>query len=180
MNKILIRALFTIPAILLAASISAQEMRSQASGQGEIFMIPELSALLREQGKVVKVEMAMPVDTRPTAYRKVDIKSGDIVLYLNGARIKRLKAFTSIYDSLQVGAPVEIGLKRDDVRFISSFKKADPKDLPQRKMMVMTSDGKEISTEGVEGGGQRVVMRANSLETDMDELHPVMELGIIL
>ncbi|MFQ5630437.1 MAG: PDZ domain-containing protein [bacterium] len=178
MNKILIRLLFAIPALLLATSIVAQEI--QASGQGEIFMIPELSALLREQGEVVKVEMAMPVDTRPKAYKAVDVKSGDIVLYLNGTRIKTLKIFTSIYDSLQAGELVEIGLKRGDMRFISSFKKADPKNMPKRKMMMMTSDGKEISTEDLEGGGQRMAMRANSLETDMDALQPVIELGIIL
>lgn len=173
----------TMIAIFIALAttvLSAQEMRFQSAGEGEVFMIPEVSAVLRAEGEIVKVEMAMPVESRPAAYKDIDIKTGDIVLYLNGKRIKALKEFTSIYDSVKIGELVEIGLKRDDMRFISSFKKADPKDLPQRRTIVMRSDGGQVTTTDVGSDGKRMVMQPNEIEREMDELQPVMELGIIL
>lgn len=171
---------FVFISLFFATMLPAQEMRFQSAGPGEVFMIPEVSALLRASDNTVKVEMAMPEHSRPEVYKNIDIKTGDIVLFLNSKRIKALSDFTSLYDSLKTDEMVEIGLKRDDMRFIASFKKADPASLPQRRIMTMSSDGGgSFTTSEVRPGGQRVTMEPNEIEREMDDLQPVLELGAV-
>ncbi len=143
--------------------------------EGEMFRIAELSVMLSEDGEnTVKVAMAMPKDMRREPYRGVDIQEGDVILYLNGKRIRKVKAFEEQYAELEIGAKVQIGIKRDKDPFIISFDKADPKDLPQ---MQMTGSGSG------EGGHSPGVQRMMLTPEDMggyENLKPVLGLAVIL
>lgn len=176
------KKIFTCLSLLLLILIwnppsKCQIVTRTIDGDGDMFRIPELSVVLSEADeKTVKVEMAMPSDMRREPYRNVDIKEGDIILYLNGKRIKKVKDFEEKYGTLEIGEKVQIGIKREDNRFIISFEKADPKDLPQ--MNVVT----ERSGEGGEhqGGGRRT-MRISSADFEgYENVTPFLGLGIIV
>ena len=58
-----------------------------------------------------------------------------------GKKLNPLKKCKDIYDKLAIGEEFKMGISRDGNKFIASFKKANPKDLPKRKI-VIKNDGK--------------------------------------
>jgi len=134
---------------LVALAASAQERIMRMGGpdgkvrviKGEIFDIPELGALIIKGDDGLKVEHVMPAEARPKAYADVDIKSGDLVLLVNGKRVKTIKDVEKQYGAVAVGEEIKLGLQRGEETLISRFAKADPKDLPQRKIIMRKSDG---------------------------------------
>jgi len=135
--------------LTLAASAQVRIIQSGPGGKvkafkGELFDIPEVGAIIaKSDSGNLKVEHVMPSEARPKAYADVDIQSGDEVLVVNGKRVKTIKEIEQQYTAVPVGGEVKLGLQRGQEMMISRFAKADPKDLPERKMMVVTSDGPE-------------------------------------
>lgn len=153
-----------------------QVARRMLTIEGDAFRIPELSAIISEEEDKVKVVMAMPTEMRRKAYRNVDLQESDIVLYLNGKRIKAVKDFEETYESLAIGDTVQIGIRRDEDRFIVSFPKADPKDLPQMGVVRRGS-----GEEGGEAEGGRIVIRRGPGEAgEAENLTPVLSLGVLI
>lgn len=140
---------------------------------GESFRIPELSASLTTEEDEVRVAFAMPVDVRLKQYREVDIEQGDVILYLNGKRIKSIGDFKEKYETLEIGDVVQIGLRRGDDRFISSFDKAHPEDLPQMATRVSVGGGEE-------GEGPAGISRSFTLGPEAQGAVPVIGLGALL
>jgi predicted metalloprotease with PDZ domain len=60
---------------------------------------------------------------------------------VNGKRVKTVKDIEGQYKAVPVGGEVKLGIQRGQEMMISRFAKADPKDLPKRKMMIIKSDG---------------------------------------
>ena len=149
-----IKTLFSILTglALLTAVASSQQKVVRITGdgknvttfKGELFDIPELGAIIaRSDSGNLKVEHVMPQEARPKAFADVDIKTGDEILLLNGKRVKTIKEIEQQYTSIPVGGEVKLGIQRGQDMMITRFAKADPKDLPKRKMMIVTSDGPE-------------------------------------
>ena len=169
MNRLMRSALGLIVLLLLHSSALSQ---GRMVISGDAFRIPELSVMLSEEDKAVTVLFAMPKDSRIKPYRTVDIQRGDVVLYLNGKRIKALSEFEEQYKALAIGDAVQIGLRRGEERFISSFDKADPEDLPQMGMSrTVSGDG-----AGDESGGSQRMM----LGPEAEGATPVLGLGALL
>lgn len=111
--------------------------------KGDLFEIPELGALVvKGDSGNPKVENVMPPEARPKAYTDVDVKSGDEILVLNGKRVKTVKEIEQLYNSIPTGEEVKLGIQRGEEMMISRFAKADPKDLPQRRI-VMNTNGQD-------------------------------------
>lgn len=146
--------------------------KSIEAGPGGVFNLPELGAVIIGGEKEIKVEAVLPAEHRPKAYQDIDLQNGDLIVMMNAKRVKSAKEIEEIYNGLKVGEEVKLGVKRKEERFIASFAKADPKDLPQRMMMVMDTD---------EAGGQaeptrRLVMGGREFSGDVA---PLPGLGII-
>jgi S1-C subfamily serine protease len=159
-----------------AVPVAAQVATQLVSSEDETFHLREVGAMIMLEDEQVKVAMVMPKEARPKAYQDVDIQQGDIVLYLNGKRIKAVEDFEAKYNELAVGDTARIGLRRKDERFIVSFLKADPKALPTpmlRKVMA-GPDGK--ITE--ESGGQ--VRQIKLSDPNAKEVRPVPGLGVLI
>lgn len=148
--KCLQRLLPVFVFLFLAAPASGQEKVVRITGdgknvktfQGELFDIPELGAIVaRSDSGNLKVEHIMPPEARPKAYADVDVRTGDEILVANGKRVKTIKEIEQLYKAVPVGGEVKLGIQRGQEMMISRFAKADPKDLPQRKMVVINSDG---------------------------------------
>jgi S1-C subfamily serine protease len=104
--------------------------------EDNIFAVPELSAMIGQDGDKLVVENIMEVQMRPKGYEKTDLLEGDVILMANGKKAGSLNDLKEIYKGTSVGSTVKIGIKRKDEMMIVSFVKADPKDLPQMRMIV--------------------------------------------
>jgi len=143
---------------------------------GEPFSLGEVGAVIMDTGKEIKFLHVMPADNRLKAYKDVDIKDGDEILMCNGKRIKMLKELETTYKELAVSAEFKMGVKRNNERFIVSFQKADPKDLPKMEMSIVTRDGPNSGGDGTPqvrrmtiGGGQ-----------GSGDIAPLFGLGLII
>lgn len=156
--------------ILVSLAASAQERIMRMGGpdgkvrviKGEIFDIPELGALVIKGDDGLKVEHVMPAEARPKAYADVDVKSNDLILLVNGKRVKTIKDIEKQYKGVAVGEEVKLGLQRGEETLISRFTKADPKDLPQRKIIMRKSDGAKGDTDSLgkpESDGKVIIRR---------------------
>lgn len=172
-----INKLFTL-LMLCAVPAFAQQMRMITAG--EIFELRELGAILTEEGEQVKFLAVSPVERRMKAYQSVDIVEGDLVLFLNGKRIKAVKDFEQNYKALAVGDTIKLGVRRGEERRIATFTKVDPKDLPQQVAhRVMIGEGGEVTEEKSPDGGGSFTMKRR-IDGNASELTPVMGLGVII
>jgi hypothetical protein len=113
--------------------------------EGQPFIIPELGAIVVFKEKKLEVLNVMPDNARPKDYLEVDIKAGDILVMLNGARLKTIEDLKSAHDSASAGDNFKFGIKRGKEMRILQFAKADPKSMPKGHAMTMSMDA--------EGGG---------------------------
>jgi S1-C subfamily serine protease len=126
-----------------SASLTAQQ-KLEIKTDGNTFLIRETGAMLVEENDKLKIEMVLPPEQRPKGYADVDMEKGDMILMMNGKRVNTTDQARQIYDGLKEGEDVKLGITRGEQMFISSFKKADEKNLPQMKRMIVTNDGGEI------------------------------------
>jgi PDZ domain-containing secreted protein len=143
---------------------------------GEPFNLGELGAVVVDDGKEIKFLHVAPADMRPKAYKDLDVQTGDVVLMCNGKRLKTLKELETAYNETAVGAEFKLGVRRQEERFIVSFAKADPKDLPKMVMQMATTGGPASSGGGVKmqrftfgGPGQ-----------DASDIAPLLGIGLII
>jgi S1-C subfamily serine protease len=139
---------------------------------GEPFNLGELGAVVVDDGKAIKFLHVAPADMRPKAYKDLDVQAGDVVLMCNGKRLKTLKELEAAYKETAVGAEFKMGVQRQEERFIVSFAKADPKDLPRMEMQMTT-------TGGSAAGGGGVKMQRFTFSGG-DEVAPLIGLGLII
>jgi hypothetical protein len=139
---------------------------------GEPFNLGELGAVVVDDGKEIRFLHVAPADMRPKAYKDLDVQANDVVLMCNGKRLKTLKELEAAYKEMAVGAEFKMGVRRKEERFIVSFVKANPKDLPKMEMQMATAGGPASGGGGVKmqrftfGGG--------------DDVAPLMGLGLII
>jgi S1-C subfamily serine protease len=112
--------------------------------QDQILGIPELAAMILEQGKDIVVDHIMEKEMRVKGYETTELKEGDKILMADGQRITSLKELRDHYEKAAPGATVKFGIKRGDEMVIASFVKADPKDLPKTRMLIAGGDDKEM------------------------------------
>lgn len=163
--------------IAMTATVTAQSHSFQIKEEGKMFMIPELGAMTSSDEGKLTVDFMPPAGDLPKAYRDVDLKNGDIIMMANGKKMKSAADLEKLYDALKVGDEIKLGIKRDKGMLIASFKKADEKDLPKRKIMTMSLGG--------DGGGKMTTTEGGIVQTmtfggDGQALSIVPELGLLL
>jgi S1-C subfamily serine protease len=114
-----------------------QKMMRISGGENAIFMLNELGALLVDGEDGLSVMMVLPPDQRAKDYQSVDMKEGDIIKMFNGKRVENAKQLKDAYNALKVGAELKFGISRGRDMKIEKLIKADEKDLPQSKMIIM-------------------------------------------
>ena len=145
--------------------------------EGELFHIPELSAMIADDGGKLVVDHIMEPEMRAKGYEKTDVKEGDIILMANGKKLNGLPDLKDLYTTATVGATVKFGMKRTDEMLIASFIKADPKSMPRMRMMI--SHGEDEDFLGIPQVGLRFTSKGDDvvvkevLPTASTELHGV-------
>jgi len=138
--KVFCASILLVLLLFLSLSIHAQHMQTmEMQVDGEVLMLQEIGGLIVDSDNGVKVDMVLPADQRTEAYKKVDLKTGDLIKMVNGKKVKDVANLAEIYEGLKFGDEVKFGIKRDRQMMIVSMPKADPDDLPGQ-MMVMTMD----------------------------------------
>jgi len=147
---------------------------------GDIFEFRELGAMLGQESEQVKVMVAMPKERRPPAYQAIDIAEGDLVLFLNGKRIKTVKELEQGYNTLAIGDTIKLGLRRKDERMIATFAKVDPKDLPMQvaHRVIVGGDGQVTDEKSTDGGKTFTMQRR--IDSNASDITPIPALGVII
>lgn len=127
----------TILLTLLIPVIMFGQMKRVITNAGDIFEIPELGGLVLQEKDQLRVDNVISAEHRGKTYKNVDIKNGDIIMMMNGRKLDKARSASEIYENLKPGDEVKFGIKRGEQMFIASFKKADPKDLPKMKRMII-------------------------------------------
>ena len=106
----------------------------------ELLHIPELSAMIAENGGGVTIDRIMEPAMRAKGYEQTEVKEGDMILMVNGKKISTLSVLKELYNSASTGSTMKLGIKRNDEMMIASFVKADPSTMPHMRMMISKDD----------------------------------------
>ena len=177
MNQKLFYAAIVITVMIFAQSVVAQVfIKKSGPGEGEIFFLNELSAIVTDEDGTIKVEHAMPGDQRPEGYRDLDLKQGDEILMINAKRVKKAKDLENIYNEIKVGEEIKLGIRRGEEMFILKFNKIDPEKLPKRQLMIQKA---EVG-EGESSKGKKVTTRRIKIENPDGKVKILMGTGIVI
>ena len=99
----------------------------------DVFDLQEVGAFIIRDKDKFKVQFVAPENHRLQGYQNVDLKKDDIIMMVNGRAVKNLSDLKEIYDKLKPGHDFKLNVERGKETIIVAIKKADPKDLPQRK-----------------------------------------------
>jgi S1-C subfamily serine protease len=124
-----------------AAIAPGDSVRIVRKAEGDVVLLPEVGALIIQDGEGLKVQFVQATQNRRAPYKTVDLRTEDHILLFNGRRVKRIADLRNAYDALAVGGEVKLGLQRGPEMLISSYAKGDPKDLPRMQIRVANDSG---------------------------------------
>ena len=156
-RRITFLTLVVLVGILGASQASGQMiMRHGGGGEGDVIVLRELGVVAGpgEEDDEVRLMMLLPGTEREVALEK-----GDLILMVNGKRVRDVATLREAYDAAGIGEVVKLGIRRGDERFLTSFEKKDPEEME-------------------EGGGMRVMVGGPG--SDFDDIHPLPEFGVLL
>ena len=117
MNRVLavVSVLFLLAA--LVAPHAAAQMVRHSGGDGNLVIVAELGVVIGPQQDSDNLEV---LTLLPDAAGKSDvtIEKGDLLLMIDGTRVRELAALREAYDGAEVGRTVKIGFRRGDERFL--------------------------------------------------------------
>ena len=147
---------------ILFAILGGLIMPGQTFAQQRMMLDSNSAVIINELGAIITIEgeelVVMRQMNREDAEPGVDrLEQGDVILMMNGTRVKDIAALREVYDGLAKDEQIKVGVRRGEQRFIVSGVKGD---VP-------------------ETSGGRMVMR---METDGDGTPPVVvpEVGVVL
>jgi len=135
---------------------------------GEICHLDEVGAIVLLKEDKIKVEYVMPADKRSKAYVNVDIMNADEILMVNGQKVKTPEDIELIYKGLNAGEEFKLGIRRDGNLMIVSYDKANPDDLPKKKMMKLkvVDEGDGVKKSIIDDEGNEHTIEGDSVEID--------------
>lgn len=135
--SILLFPLFT----LMPQLSTAQQMRTMSFDASTSIMLQEFQTMLVTEDDIVKVELRMGRDEATPGVDRLE--KGDVILMMNGNRIKDIEGLRELYDGLEKGSDIKIGVRRGEERFILSAIKGNVPEGASRMMMTFDSDSED-------------------------------------
>jgi S1-C subfamily serine protease len=146
---------------------------------GEIFMMFELGAVVRDTDEGIKVNMVLSLDQRSEEYRSVDLLQGDFIKMMNGKSMKSVADLKAAYEAMKTGEEIKLGIKRGQDLRIVAFPRGDTENAPL--MMVMTQQGPGDGAEGEAPGAPQVTrMQVGGDQIDMEGVEVLFGLGLLI
>ncbi|GAB5407850.1 MAG: hypothetical protein BalsKO_02150 [Balneolaceae bacterium] len=139
----------------------AQATRTMSFDASNSLMLQEFQAMLTFENEIISVATRLGRgDSEPGVDR---LEQGDILLMMNGKRVRDIETLKEIYEGLEPEAEIKIGVRRGEERFILNAVKGEiPEGGPR---MVMNFD----SDEGASGEGPVIIPSLGILLTDTEE-----------
>lgn len=167
---------FTVALVWL---LSATFVGFESAGQEMIRFSSDSSLMIREIGAILEtgddglnVAIVMPAEARAEGYGDVDVRRGDLVLMINGRRVREIEVAREILGGAGIGDEIALGIRRGGDSVIARFALADPDSLPER--LVFDGSG------GGPGDGHGVAVERRMMFQGEGELTPLLALGVIL
>ncbi len=164
----------------LQSAYSQVRMERRIEGGDGVFHLKEVQTILTSKDDTIKVMTVLPERLRPKGYGDIVLKENDEILMVNATRVKTVQKFEELYKGLEIGGTLKMGIRRKGELLIESFKKIDPKHMPEgAKIMIRTgTPGEEVSEEDVHEGG---VVRTFTMDAgDSGNMRPWMGTGLVL
>lgn len=163
--------LITVGLLTCSEAVLAQSFSFSAE-EGEIFMFPEMGAIIMSSENGPKVEMVMPPEQRDKKYKDIDLEIGDIIKMMNGKKTESIEAVQTIYDNLELEDEIKIAVMRGKKIQIVAFPKGEAGGNMVMQTMTITTDD--------EGEGDLVVKDGDRTMSFSGEVTIVQEIGLIL
>lgn len=141
----------------------------------DVMFLPGVGAVVTSDGKRLKIDFIAPAENRDPAFKEVDLQEGDILMMVNGKRMKTIEQLRELFEALEVGAEIKLGLKRDKGMVMTSMTKADASQMGGMVMQI-TQDVEE----GPDGGPGKMITKTMSFGGGDNAVVPLMGLGIML
>ena len=160
----------------LQTSNAQVTMERRIEGGDGAFHLKEVQTILTSKDDTIKVMMVLPERLRPQGYGDIVLKENDEILMVNAQRVKTVQEFEELYNALEIGGTLKMGIRRKGELMIESFKKIDPEEMPEGANIMILNDmpGEE---EGHEGGMMRTFTMHGG---DSEEMRPWFGTGLIL
>ncbi|MFH1195664.1 MAG: PDZ domain-containing protein [bacterium] len=149
--------------IILSVSfnvIPAQEKKVLTYSSGEVQMLLEVNGIVKVDKDKFVLDLFMPADKRKDEYKKVDLQSGDEIVFFNGKKIKSLGDFTNYYEELKTGEEIKLGVKRNGNSVITAFKKMKQEEgaggmkiIKMENGKITEGDGKNLNIDSLKKSG---------------------------
>lgn len=163
MEKHFFRIVLVLAVVSAICHAAGQRKIVRELSSGEDIFIHEIGAMIAMEEDKMKVLDVMPKDVRRKEYKDVDIQEGDVVVMVNGNRMKSALDLKKIYEEAAIGSEIKFGIRRGDQPMIVGVRKADPKTLPQQRIVRssgMPGDGELLPGLGMFGKeGKNIVVR---------------------
>ncbi len=147
---------------MLPKLAEARQWQSRTFDASTSLMLQEFSAMLLFDNDEVKVEMRMGQgEAEPGIDR---LERGDVIIMMNGKRIKDIEGLRTLYESVEKDAEIKIGVRRGNERFILNAIKGNvPEGGGMRMVMSMDTDGDGPPTSIVPEMGALLIDRDGSV-----------------
>ncbi len=175
------KLIYKLSFLVLLTGFSLQTSNAQVTMERRIegdgaFHLKEVQTILTSKDDTIKVMMVLPERLRPQGYGDIVLKENDEILMVNAQRVKTVQEFEELYNELEIGGTLKMGIRRKGELMIESFKKIDPEDMPEGAN-IMIQSGTPAEQEGHEGG----MMRSFTMDGgDSEEMQPWFGTGLIL
>ena len=152
---------FLLTLLALAVLISAQETRTFTFDAANTFFLKELTAVVQKQNDKIVFEMIPEQVLQQDKFKGLDLKKGDEIIFINGKKVKELSDLRNVYDALEVGKEIKLGIKRDKEQFFAVLTKEEqPAEGGHMMIMTTTTDGP------AEDGDGKVIMDGKKVNLD--------------
>lgn len=146
---------WVLVSLLAGATASAQMvMRHGGGAGGDLVVLEELGIVVGASEDTGDLAVLVLL---PGKKREVALEEGDLLLMVDGKRVRDVATLREIYEGASVGDTVKVGFRRGDERFLSSFEKSEA--------------GQD---------GTRIVIGGGGPGADFDDVQPLHEFQAIL
>jgi len=173
----LVAALAAIP----SPPASAQQFQT-LKAEGPVFILREMGAVLTEKDGAVHVQLLLPASVRPAPCKDAALQADDTILMMNKQRVKTVAELESLYDALETGAELKLGVRRGEDLTLVGCEKADaPAAGGGHAMMIVREEAGPgagpTGPDGAPGAGMQV--RTFDLGS-AGGLRPLLGLGVVV
>jgi len=176
------KLIYKLSFLVLLTGFSLQTSNAQVTMERRIeggdgaFHLKEVQTILTSKDDTIKVMMVLPERLRPKGYGDIVLKENDEILMVNAKRVKTVQKFEELYNALEIGGTLKMGIRRKGELMIESFKKIDPEDIPEGANIMILND-----MPGEEEGHEDGMMRTFTMDGgDSEEMRPWFGTGLIL